>query len=478
MRGTLRSLEREGFLVLLVCVYSSLVLAVGEWVVSTDSWFALTAGRLVAKSGLPTHDTLTVLAHGRRWTDQQWLSQWSIYELDRAGGIGLAVGVHVLLLAAALALSIVVARKRGASPRAVVVVAVIALLPLFLSALQLRTQSFAYLLFMGVLAMVASRETLSWWRIGLLLGILALWANMHGSVVLGVALVSLRGVVDVWTSHRLKRLPAARSIVLALLPWVCLFATPFPREIPRYYAQTIFSSSLSQYLAQWQPSTLSLISLPLFVLAFGFVWLLARPDRYFTRFEALGGLLVVAFALLAVRNWVWLCLFAIALYPKAVDSLMRGPARATNALRSAAGIVGLAIVAVAATFAMANVNSHFTNRYPNAAATAVAKLAATHPSDRVWASVRWGDWLLWREPQLGGRIAYDARAELLTADELKTVALMRLTPSLLPEISRRYRIFLVDRTDEPTVYSALRKHGDISFDDGEVLVASWNRGKP
>lgn len=466
---------RNGLILFVLGLYAGALAAFGRAVVSVDSWLAFVVGRLVSTHGLPTHDTLTVFAHGRRWVDQQWLAQVVFYDLERAGGIRLAIAIHVLLLAGSLAAATAVARRRGGGTRSVAIVAAIALLPALISSLQLRTQSFAYPLFIGLLALAVSRKNLTWSRLGVCLWMLCLWANLHGSVVLGAALLALRGGSDLLDDIRARRRPTVLALAATTLPWPCLLVTPFPLEIPHYYATTVFNSSFGQYLGQWQPTTLSLASLPLFVLAFGFVWLLARPGSDFSRVERLAGLLLVVFAFLAVRNWVWLALGAIPLAPAAWDRASAKARRPIPTPLNQVCTVAGSLLALLATGILAAGHSSFSANFPDPAARAVARLAAANPNDRIFASARWGDWLLWKEPQLEGRIAYDARAELFTSKQFKTIALSRVTAALLPEIRRRYRIFLVDRTDEPAVYSTLRREGQVAYDNGDTLVASFPR---
>ncbi len=81
---------------------------------SVDSWLALVTGRLVWESGLPHHETLTVIAHGANWIDQQWLSQLVSYGLYRLGGLGLLGLVNVALLAGSVAFATFTTRRRGA----------------------------------------------------------------------------------------------------------------------------------------------------------------------------------------------------------------------------------------------------------------------------------------------------------------------------------------------------------------------------
>src|SRR5436853_2083825 len=72
-------LEREAFLVVLLGIYLvGLGYDLPRQVVS-DTWMTLTYGREVVQHGLPSHDALTVMAHGRTWVDQQWLGQLAYY---------------------------------------------------------------------------------------------------------------------------------------------------------------------------------------------------------------------------------------------------------------------------------------------------------------------------------------------------------------------------------------------------------------
>src|SRR6185437_15069055 len=89
-----------------------------------DGWMALVSGRWIVEHGLPSRDTLTVLAHGHRWIDQQGLAQGAFYGLWRLGGIKLALLIHALLVTRGLAGAALFARTRRAPPRSVTWVAI------------------------------------------------------------------------------------------------------------------------------------------------------------------------------------------------------------------------------------------------------------------------------------------------------------------------------------------------------------------
>src|SRR5207237_82828 len=155
-------LEREAFLVVLLAIY-----VVGlTWNVpsqiASDTWMTLAYGREVVQHGLPSHDTLTVWAHGRTWTDQQWLGQLLFYGAYVLGGIRAWL---------ALASFVVVAW----------------------SSWTLRVQSLVFPLFVALIWLLAADSRRASRRVFWALPIVVLWANVHGTAFLGAALVALRG---------------------------------------------------------------------------------------------------------------------------------------------------------------------------------------------------------------------------------------------------------------------------------------------
>jgi hypothetical protein len=470
-------LDREGLLVLVVAGFAGVTAALAKVLVATDTWYALVSGRLIAKRGLPFHNHLTLWAHGVRWVDQQWLAQLGLYGLDRAGGIRLAIVVHVLLVAITFTAMVILARRGGADPRSIALVSVVALLPLALTTAQLRTQTFAYPLFAAVLVLLARPGPTTWRRLLAVLAIIVLWANLHGSVVLAAILVSLAGCCELVSGLRSGKGPKQLAWLVAVLPWAALFATPYLWSTGHYYRETIFNPTLSAYLWQWKPTTLSPVSLPLFVLALGFLWLVGKAAPAYTRFEKLAGLALVVLALLAVRNWTWLALFAVAFYPRGLDYLRaerRRPLETPlNRVLAGFGIVFALAVSIAT---LGRAQSWFTNAFPDRGARVVAGLARSHPHARIWATAEWGDWLMWSDPRLQGRVAFDARVELLSSAQVKKMAVFSATDLLVPQVRKHYGIIVVSKNNDPDAYRLLRRSGSIVYNDGNVLVLSRWKG--
>src|SRR5882724_10405602 len=80
-------LRVDGFLLGLVASIAAVVTARLSIGISQDTWSSLLAGRIVAHSGLPHHDTLTYWSLGKSWIDQQWLAHLASYGLYEAGGL-------------------------------------------------------------------------------------------------------------------------------------------------------------------------------------------------------------------------------------------------------------------------------------------------------------------------------------------------------------------------------------------------------
>jgi hypothetical protein len=295
---------------------------------------------------------------------------------------------------------------------------------------------------------------------------------MHGSAALGAGLVSMRGLADAIGEHRAGSRRMS-SLVVSVLVWPPLLLTPYLLSTAHYYRETIFNSTLGHYLAQWQPSTLSILSLPLFALVFGFFWLLGRRSSGLSGFEKAAALTLSLFALLAVRNWVWLCLFAIAVYPAALDRIRAAPrVPAASRLNRTVGVAGICIALAGSGLALSRSQSSFTPAFPAPAARAVAALSIAHPAARVWATEQWADWLLWQDPGLGGRMAFDARVELLSEAQVKRMTVFSATALLVPQVRHRYAIVVVSKSNEPDAYRVLRREGPVVYDDGNVLVVS------
>jgi hypothetical protein len=410
--------------ILALAACSVLQIMLARLAIKPDSWYTLLAGREIARSGLPHHDTLTVIAHGRDWVDQQWLSQLAGYGLWSVGRWPLALAGNSLAYLAAFGVLAAAARRCGATERSTALVVPICFI-VGLSNTAFRAQIPAYLLFATVILLLLLDELRPSRRVYLVLPLLVIWANVHGSVVLGAALVALRGVVLAVGRLRSRTPPRAwaiRAALLTLVPWLCIFVSPYALGLPSYYRKVLWNPEFSKLVGEWGPATAR--SQPIFyVLLFAALWLTSRAHRSLGPFARLALLATGIAGLVAVRNIVWFALAAAAIVPLALDNLWR-PTEAPR--RRAANLVLASLSAIAVVVALGLMAAHtkewFEQNYPAGVARAVAASAAADPRRTVFATDLDADWLLFKEPALAGRVAFDTRFELLTSPELRRLA--------------------------------------------------------
>jgi hypothetical protein len=421
VRRLLAFAGREAFPIVVVGIVVVQLMRYLSLEFAQDGWLAFLGGHEIAQHGLPRHDNLTVWAHGRQWVDQPWLSQLALYGLFVAGGVKLALLVNAGLIVGTLVLAIALGRRSGASALRTAAVAA-ASVSLISTYWQLRTQSFVYLVFVLALWLLVEDSRAPSRRVFFVLPLLVLWANLHGSVVLGGALVALRGATFGLAELRAGRPPSswvARCDTLVLAPGLCIFASPYGFALSDYYRRTLFNPVLVRYIAEWRPPSFSFSTAPIFAVALAAIWLLGRSRRL-TAYERLVVVGASALAIVSIRNCVWLGLAAAVVLPRALEEAWpSGPGVERVRLNRLAALVAVGAAIVAISLVAARPLSWLHRDWPPAAAVAVAREAGVDPSVRVFATFRYADWLLMQKPVLKGRVALDARVELLSRSQLR-----------------------------------------------------------
>jgi hypothetical protein len=458
-------LEENGLLVIVLGAFAIVLVVALRKDLVVDGWMALVSGRWIAQHGLPSHDTLTLWTHGRRWTDQQWLAQLALYGLWRLGGIKLALLVHALLVTSGLAIAAMVARTRGASALSVTWVAIPVLIAYYPVASVMRPQSFAFPLFAATLWLILSDAQQPSRRVYLTLPLLVLWTNLHGSVLLGAMLVSLAGLVVLIQDRR----PSTRGLVLLLAPWACLFASPFALHLPSYYDKILIGGQFKKFVTEWAPTTLTPGTAAVYILVLGGLWLLGRAGRQAPLLDQLAFVLTAVLAFEAVRNTAWVGLVALAVLPPLVDRL-RGPVQDPPRMNRILAITVLATAVIAVAAVATKPTSWFTAGFPPGGAKAAA--AAAGSQGRVFATSPYADWLLWSRPTLSGRVAFDARFELLSTKQLGRIARVEVRSGDWLQTLKGYRVFVLGRHSDHTLERALvqRLRARVVFSSPQVVV--------
>lgn len=472
-------------LVVAMVVIATVLIAFLPSAFSVDSWLALVTGRQVWQHGVPFHETLTAIAHGKAWIDQQWLSQLASYGLFVLGGLTLLGLVNVALIVIGVAAAVVFARRLGAHARAVMLALPVCVWLVFPSR-EVRTQEFVIPLFVATVYLLARDSRSPSRRVYWCLPLLVLWANLHGTATIGVMLVALRALTlaferrsDLMRSWRAWR----RPLVLLLGAPLTLFATPYGLGAISYYKTMLLGSSLRHVVTEWQPVTSYPLTAGGFFLAAGILlWSFGRnPDRT----KLWDRLVLVALMLgtiSVVRNALFFGLAALVLMPVSlnVGPGKRGPTARTARINLLATGAALLALLTATAGAMTRSTSSIEFSFQRMSLLQVVQRAARSDSSvKVFAEVRFADWLLWRDPALSGRVASDARFELLTPVQLDQ--LQNVYGALGQDwkaAAHGYRLIVADRKYESAMVSGFSHEpgARVLYDDGERVVILRSSG--
>ena len=194
--------------------------------ITGDTFFDLVAGRDIVQHGLPHADRLMAFTSGQAWQDQQWLAHLMTYGVYLLGGLPLVSLVDTAFLVAALFTAMLAARALGGAPTWIAAVACPVMLVLVPS--TARAQTLVLPLFAVLVWLLARDSRTPDRRILLVIPLLVLWANLHGSVLLASALVLLRCAIGASSALHARRLrDLRRPLALGAAALLAPFASPY-----------------------------------------------------------------------------------------------------------------------------------------------------------------------------------------------------------------------------------------------------------
>lgn len=446
-----------------------------------DTFISLTAGRWIAAHGLPHTDALSVAAHGRPWIDQQWLAHIAFYGLWRAGGNAAVAASSATAIGLAVAMLFALCVLRGA-----------ALMPAWIAAggafviclmyAETRAQSFAYPLFVALLWILLAELDRGRFDVRALrvVPILVVWANLHGSVLVGAALAaSCFGVRAAASACRRRWLQAGGDLAVTVLAGAAVLVSPYGTAVVGYYPRVLTDPALAT-VAEWQPSSFGLLNLPFVALLLGTIGVACFARGRGIRLPLGQVLLYAALAALAthaIRYQIWFAMGAAPLLATLLTSV-RDRGQGTYALPARVAGIASALVATA-TFAagglLATASAAQWDGFVSASAVRTAEaIAARQPDDHVLADDSTGSALLWLDPSLAGRVGFDARTEIYPPSRfLRFDRFLLLSGGSWTAATQGYQVLAVTCWLHPGLCPAIRRLPDwrVIADRSGGLVA-------
>ncbi|MBR1200134.1 hypothetical protein JQ634_31475 [Bradyrhizobium sp. AUGA SZCCT0240] len=204
--ASVRSLGRVLIPLLTGLVAYLIFLSLGEILLrDSDTLWQIRIGQWIVEHGaVPYTDVHTFTRFGEPWMSSSWLSQVlyavSYESLGWAGPViltSLAIGATVTIFMYLFADYL--------DPTRAILLVTLAVLESathFLARPHMLAFPFMVAFLGGLLAAADRRSAPSWW----LLPVLAIWANLHGGFVLGLALIGPIGLEALWTCERKDRI--------------------------------------------------------------------------------------------------------------------------------------------------------------------------------------------------------------------------------------------------------------------------------
>ena len=387
---------------------------------------------MVGGAGVPRSDPYSFTAKGTTWVAQSWLPEWTYGVLHKLGGFKLVVLEQAVLLAV---LALLVARlARTGSPLRT---AFSAGLAVSLGAVYWSRRPLLFgLICMALTVIIVERRRNPW----LLVPVVWLWVNSHGSFPLGLVWLGARGFGE-WIDWKDWPRETVRYI-WAFVVGLIIAAIPFGARLLLFPLRLGEKRTAFENILEWQSPNFHLASNRLALVALAFVAVLMFRARLTWR-DAVPGVVFLVISLYAVRN---LPLMAIAIAPvlarilKRPDSAAPRPAATESQLRlNRVVAIGLVLMFVLFGLSVAAGNPIDVSSYPVAAVNWLHDNDLLSPAHRVAEQDFVGNYLTYRFGRKAA-VFIDDRVDMYPAKvSADYVRLLKGRPDSL-EILDRYNV--------------------------------------
>jgi hypothetical protein len=283
-------------------IFGALAAAACLMPAQSDTFWHLRAGEEIWQTlHVPLDEHYSFTAAGRAWPNHEWLWQVFSYALVRAGGFPVLTAACVAIVVGALVL--VYGLMVGA-PRERAVLMLLGL-PIVACVWALRPQIVSLLLLMVLLRLLVNRRFL--W----IPPLFVLWANVHGAVALGGAVLCAAAAAALLRARGGDARDRGRALTLVvILPLAGLATALTPMGFGLWsYIGTSMALSRANRIDEWQPAyPTGFVEIGFWLLAIAFVVLLFKRRRRLAQagwgdlVSVAAALVILPLAVRAVRN--------------------------------------------------------------------------------------------------------------------------------------------------------------------------------
>jgi hypothetical protein len=469
----------------------------------TDLWGHLAYGRvIVANRALPATEPLMPLSRGIPFNDLAWLSEVFGYLAFQWKGAAAIQFVYATVITICLGLLVYrTAARTGTMWAALLAMAACAWLE-WQQFLIVRPQLAGLVCFMCLFSYL-TRKQLGRECFLAIPVLFVLWANLHGSFLMGFVLIFAfaagRGIDFVRKSATSEVWRDATFRWLLLLVGLALLGTllnPYGGRIFRAAGETAGNANLAD-LVEWQPLTLQMrqgqAAVVVSIALIAAWWLTPR------RISAAEVILLVGLGLAMLRSsrmivwWAPLAAYFLAVHGAAIWKRFRPQPSPKHSQRDApvrlgwtlAGALTLFAVTVCSPLGQAIVlgkesspRASFSAETPSGA---TSYLASHPPQGQIFNTYEWGDYLLWAGPN-GLKVFVASHAHLVPRDVwldyLRVISLQDGWEQILDRY--QVQIAVLDSSQHGDLVDSLRDSQNWSLvyedDHSAIFIRRYGRG--
>jgi hypothetical protein len=243
--------------VLGVCLFAGLLLLGNRLLADPDTYWQIKIGQQILSTGsLPRTDTFSFTMYGQPWISTQWLAQ-VLYAMayTRAGWAGPVVLTAASIAGAFSILAWFIRRRLDSVSALFLLMASLAIAsPHFLVRPHALAMPVMVAWIAGLIAAADRSRAPSYW----LLPLIALWANLHGSFILGLVLIgpiALDAVLKEDAQARVRML--LRWFVFGLTALAASCLTPYGLEAILAARNILNLGDALPLITEWRPADFS-----------------------------------------------------------------------------------------------------------------------------------------------------------------------------------------------------------------------------
>jgi len=389
-----------------------------------DLWGHLRFGQTaLAHHGLYLTDPYSYSVLGAPWRNHEWLTEVLMaVAYNHLGVVGLKLWKFTCVAATILFLVFGLA-ETGASAAIqfnTLIVAAVALMP----QMQFRPQLFTFLLFAGMLAILARHNYRGSAPLWLTIPMMALWGNVHGGYLIGIAtLGAYTGVVglqDLFAGRGLAR--ALKLGLLTALGTLATLVSPYGIENWLVVLNALRVHAVRVVILDWEPLTRAMmiqwyaghLGIVFYLCVLGLIAAFAvsfvmQPAGGDLPLAVVAAMMSIA-AFLAVRNMplaVIACSLPVARHWSLIlQRRAKASENATAAARSGVNPWFAAAMAAFLVIAMGIFSNRITTEVPYPAG-AIGFMKAKGLAGNVLVDFNWAEYFMWHAPE--SKVFFDGR---------------------------------------------------------------------